>query len=187
MVPRVHARAAGRAERVLRVPLRSARAAVPGGAAPPEGCGGHLVLQRRRRRTPTSARARARGRHAAARRRQPVPLPALHSAFDAVYPAGDQWYWRGDYFSEIPDAAIEKHVEFAQEAADMEVDDAPLPVRRRGGARRCRRDAVGLPRREVDGRLRRRRSRSGERGARSRRGRSTTGRRCTRTRWAART
>ena len=42
-----------------------------------------------------------------------VPLPAFQSAFDAVYPAGDQWYWRGDYFSEIPDAAIEKHVEFA--------------------------------------------------------------------------
>ena len=42
-----------------------------------------------------------------------VPLPAFQSAFDAVYPAGDQWYWRGDYFSEISDAAIEKHVEFA--------------------------------------------------------------------------
>ena len=43
-----------------------------------------------------------------------VPLPAFQSAFDAVYPPGDQWYWRGDYFSEIPDAAIEKHVEFAR-------------------------------------------------------------------------
>ena len=43
-----------------------------------------------------------------------VPLPAFQSAFDAEYPPGDQWYWRGDYFSEIPDAAIEKHVEFAR-------------------------------------------------------------------------
>jgi len=43
-----------------------------------------------------------------------VPLPAFQSAFDAVYPPGDQWYWRGDYFAEIPDAAIEKHVEFAR-------------------------------------------------------------------------
>ncbi len=42
-----------------------------------------------------------------------VPLPAFQSAFDGVYPPGDQWYWRGDYFSEIPDAAIETHVEFA--------------------------------------------------------------------------
>jgi FAD/FMN-containing dehydrogenase len=43
-----------------------------------------------------------------------VPLPAMNSAFDALYPAGDQWYWRGDFIAEIPDAAIEKHVEFAE-------------------------------------------------------------------------
>jgi FAD/FMN-containing dehydrogenase len=45
---------------------------------------------------------------------QPLPLPMWNSAFDAVYPAGDQWYWRGDYFAEIPDAAIELHVDFAR-------------------------------------------------------------------------
>jgi FAD/FMN-containing dehydrogenase len=44
----------------------------------------------------------------------PVPFPAWNSAFDGVYPAGDQWYWRGDFVNEVPDAAIEKHVEFAQ-------------------------------------------------------------------------
>jgi FAD/FMN-containing dehydrogenase len=43
-----------------------------------------------------------------------VPLPAWNSAFDALYPPGDQWYWRGDYVKEIPDAAIELHVEFAK-------------------------------------------------------------------------
>jgi FAD/FMN-containing dehydrogenase len=42
----------------------------------------------------------------------PVPFPAWNSAFDGVYPAGDQWYWRGEFVREIPDAAIEKHVEF---------------------------------------------------------------------------
>ena len=41
----------------------------------------------------------------------PAPLPALQSAFDAVYPPGDQWYWRGDFVQAIPDAAIERHVE----------------------------------------------------------------------------
>jgi FAD/FMN-containing dehydrogenase len=45
---------------------------------------------------------------------QPLPLPMWNSAFDGVYPAGDQWYWRGDYFAEIPDAAIELHVDFAR-------------------------------------------------------------------------
>jgi FAD/FMN-containing dehydrogenase len=42
-----------------------------------------------------------------------VPFPAWNSAFDAVYPAGDQWYWRGDFVNEIPDAAIATHVEYA--------------------------------------------------------------------------
>ncbi|MDX6589495.1 MAG: hypothetical protein QOI84_769, partial [Solirubrobacterales bacterium] len=28
---------------------------------------------------------------------QEMPLPALQSAFDPVYPAGDQWYWRADF------------------------------------------------------------------------------------------
>jgi FAD/FMN-containing dehydrogenase len=44
----------------------------------------------------------------------PVPFPAWNSAFDGVYPAGDQWYWRGDFVNEIPDAAIETHLEFAE-------------------------------------------------------------------------
>ena len=43
-----------------------------------------------------------------------LPFPAWNSAFDGLYPHGDQWYWRGDYVKEIPDAAIEAHVEFAK-------------------------------------------------------------------------
>ena len=43
-----------------------------------------------------------------------LPLPTWNSAFDALYPAGDQWYWRGDYVAEIPDDAIEAHVEFGR-------------------------------------------------------------------------
>jgi hypothetical protein len=34
----------------------------------------------------------------------PMPYPALQSAFDALYPAGDQWYWRADFVTEIPAA-----------------------------------------------------------------------------------
>jgi FAD/FMN-containing dehydrogenase len=45
---------------------------------------------------------------------QPMPLPMLQSAFDGLYPAGDQWYWRADFVKEIPDEAIERHVEFAE-------------------------------------------------------------------------
>lgn len=45
---------------------------------------------------------------------QPMPLPILNSAFDGLYPAGDQWYWRADFVEEIPDEAVARHVEYAE-------------------------------------------------------------------------
>ncbi|HEX6467894.1 MAG TPA: FAD-binding oxidoreductase [Streptosporangiaceae bacterium] len=41
-----------------------------------------------------------------------MPFTALQSAFDALYPAGLQWYWRADFFTEISDAAIDVHRTF---------------------------------------------------------------------------
>jgi len=41
----------------------------------------------------------------------PMPFPVWNSAFDGVYPPGDQWYWRADFLRELPDAAIAAHVE----------------------------------------------------------------------------
>jgi FAD/FMN-containing dehydrogenase len=46
----------------------------------------------------------------------PMPYPAIQSAFDGVYAAGDQWYWRADFVKEIPDEAVEIHARFG---ADM--------------------------------------------------------------------
>ncbi len=43
-----------------------------------------------------------------------MPFTALQSAFDPLYPAGLQWYWRADYFREISDAAIDVHREFGE-------------------------------------------------------------------------
>ena len=43
---------------------------------------------------------------------QPMPFTALQSAFDPLYPAGLQWYWRADFFHEISDAAIDVHRTF---------------------------------------------------------------------------
>jgi FAD/FMN-containing dehydrogenase len=42
-----------------------------------------------------------------------MPVAALNSAFDPLYPAGHQWYWRADFFDAVPDGAVEAHVEFA--------------------------------------------------------------------------
>jgi hypothetical protein len=45
----------------------------------------------------------------------PMPYAALQSAFDGVYPAGHQWYWRADFVDDIPDAAVEAHARFGAE------------------------------------------------------------------------
>jgi FAD/FMN-containing dehydrogenase len=42
-----------------------------------------------------------------------LPFPMLQTAFDALYPAGLQNYWRADVFDDLPDEAIERHVEYA--------------------------------------------------------------------------
>jgi FAD/FMN-containing dehydrogenase len=40
----------------------------------------------------------------------PIPYPALQAMFDALYPKGLQWYWKGDFVKSLPDAAIEAHL-----------------------------------------------------------------------------
>ena len=42
-----------------------------------------------------------------------MPFPALQSAFDALYPKGQQWYWRADWVNELTDEAIAIHLEHA--------------------------------------------------------------------------
>ncbi|MFC5972703.1 FAD-binding oxidoreductase [Halomarina salina] len=44
----------------------------------------------------------------------PMPYPALQSLFDVYYPPGDQWYWKGDYVSELTDDAIAVHERFGE-------------------------------------------------------------------------
>ena len=45
----------------------------------------------------------------------PIPWPALQSMFDALYPAGLQWYWKADFFNELSDQAIALHVKYAEQ------------------------------------------------------------------------
>ncbi|MDO8615517.1 MAG: FAD-binding oxidoreductase [Dehalococcoidia bacterium] len=42
----------------------------------------------------------------------PMPFPALQAAFDPLLPPGLQHYWKGDFFKELSDEAIEAHVKF---------------------------------------------------------------------------
>ncbi len=43
-----------------------------------------------------------------------MPFSTLQSAFDGLYPAGLQWYWRADFFEEITDSAIDVHLEYGE-------------------------------------------------------------------------
>jgi FAD/FMN-containing dehydrogenase len=45
---------------------------------------------------------------------QAMPHPAMQTAFDGLYPEGDQWYWRADFVREIPDAAVEEHSRYGE-------------------------------------------------------------------------
>ncbi|MGE5282143.1 MAG: FAD-binding oxidoreductase [Chloroflexota bacterium] len=50
---------------------------------------------------------------------QPMPFPALQTAFDALYPRGEQWYWRADFVREMPDEAVGAHAQFGPKMPTM--------------------------------------------------------------------
>jgi FAD/FMN-containing dehydrogenase len=49
----------------------------------------------------------------------PIPWPALQSMFDALYPAGLQWYWKADFFKGLSDAAIDLHTKYGPQLPTM--------------------------------------------------------------------
>ena len=110
-LPRVPAQRPARAQRLLRLPHRARRG-------------------RRSRRRSTCARCAASSGATSAPSRTrprrwrrcwsavpeplmhgvaPMPHPTLQSAFDGLYPKGEQWYWRADFVNEIPDEAVAIH------------------------------------------------------------------------------
>lgn len=42
----------------------------------------------------------------------PMPFTALQGLFDPLLPPGLQWYWKGDFVTELTDEAIEQHCRF---------------------------------------------------------------------------
>jgi FAD/FMN-containing dehydrogenase len=49
----------------------------------------------------------------------PIPYTALQSMFDPFYPPGLQWYWRGDFVKDLPDEAIDAHIDHAAKGNDL--------------------------------------------------------------------
>ena len=44
---------------------------------------------------------------------QPMPYTVIQTLFDQLLPKGLQWYWKGDFVKDLPDAAIDAHVAHA--------------------------------------------------------------------------
>ena len=118
---------------------------------------------------------------------EPMPFPALQGLFDPLLHKGMQWYWKGDFLKELPDKAIEAHLDHAARATERTLADAPVSDRRRGAPRGTRPDGLELPVGDVVHGHRRHPSGPGPRRGRSRHGPGNTGRPCIRTTSAART
>jgi FAD/FMN-containing dehydrogenase len=74
---------------------------------------------------------------------QPMPFTMLQSAFDPLYPAGLQWYWRSDMFTEISDAAIDVHLKYGAQLPSGHSTMHLYPVD--GAASRVPADATAFP------------------------------------------
>ncbi len=77
---------------------------------------------------------------------QPMPFTALQSAFDPLYPAGLQWYWKTDFFREISDAAIDVHVRHGAQLPTGHSTMHLYPID--GAASRVAPDATAFPYRD---------------------------------------
>ena len=78
-----------------------------------------------------------------------MPFSALQGAFDPLYPAGLQWYWRTDFFTGITRQGHRGAREVRRAAADRPLDHAHVPAGRRGQPGAVRRDRVRLPGRRL--------------------------------------
>lgn len=77
-----------------------------------------------------------------------APYPMAQQAFDGLYPPGDQWYWRGDFVVDLPDAAIERHLEHA---ARLPSNQSTMHLYPLGGAvKRVAADATAFSHREAN-------------------------------------
>jgi FAD/FMN-containing dehydrogenase len=77
---------------------------------------------------------------------QPMPFTALQSAFDPLYPAGLQWYWKTDFFREISDAAIDVHLAHGAQLPTGHSTMHLYPID--GAASRVAADATAFPYRD---------------------------------------
>jgi FAD/FMN-containing dehydrogenase len=58
----------------------------------------------------------------------PMPYPALNSAFDVIFPKGIRSYWKGNFVTELTDAAIEAHLEHGPKVPEVSATMHLYPI-----------------------------------------------------------
>jgi FAD/FMN-containing dehydrogenase len=78
----------------------------------------------------------------------PMPYPALNSAFDGLYPAGElQHYWKANFVKELTDDAIDAHVRFGSQVPVVNSTMHLYPIN--GAAQRVAPDATAFAYRDA--------------------------------------
>jgi FAD/FMN-containing dehydrogenase len=78
----------------------------------------------------------------------PIALPNLQSMFDGLYPPGLQWYWNADHFVELSDAAIDLHLQYAEQLPSVHSTMHLYPLS--GAPQRVSKDATAWSYREAN-------------------------------------
>jgi hypothetical protein len=76
-----------------------------------------------------------------------MPFPAMQGLFDPFFPAGMQWYWKGDYVKALSDEAIDTHIEQAAKAPSDFCLMHLYPIE--GAVRRVAKDATAWSARDA--------------------------------------
>ena len=74
-----------------------------------------------------------------------MPYPAINTLFDALLPRGLRHYWKSQFVREVPDAAIDLHVEHAARVPSLESGTFFYPID--GACHRVASDATAFPQR----------------------------------------
>jgi FAD/FMN-containing dehydrogenase len=58
----------------------------------------------------------------------PMPYPALNGAFDVLFPKGIRSYWKGNFVTELSDAAIDAHLEHGPKVPEVSATMHLYPI-----------------------------------------------------------
>jgi hypothetical protein len=58
----------------------------------------------------------------------PMPYPALNAAFDVIFPKGIRSYWKGNFVTELTDAAIEQHLIYGPKVPEVSATMHLYPI-----------------------------------------------------------